>query len=133
MDRPHSLWLLTAALIATPLCAHAAPDWPQVAVLGAAISGTIEILQLFSPMRYSSLMDVVANTTGAAIGAWLFARLARRLNDDTAVRSFALELPLMGLVYQLIPLCWLIGLGSEGGNRRVFIWHVNLVSAPGSG
>ena len=99
----------------------AAPDWPQVAVLGAAISGAIEILQLFSPMRYSSLMDVVANTTGAAVGAWLFARLARRLNDETAVRSFALELPLMGLVYQLIPLCWLIGLGSEGGFRRTLI------------
>ena len=104
----------------------AAPDWPQVAVLGAAISGAIEILQLFSPMRYSSLMDVVANTTGAAVGAWLFARLARRLNDETAVRSFALELPLMGLVYQLIPLCWLIGLGSEGGFRRT----LNTVNAP---
>ena len=30
----------------------------------------------------------------------------------------------MGLVYQLIPLCWLIGLGSEGDARRVFVLPV---------
>ena len=99
----------------------APPDWPRVVILGAAVSGTIEVLQLFSPTRYTSLLDLATNTAGAAVGAWLFARLARRLEDDTAVQSLALELPLMGLVYQLIPLCWLIGLGSEGGTRGIFV------------
>jgi glycopeptide antibiotics resistance protein len=99
----------------------APPDWPRVVVLGAMLSGTIETLQLFSPTRYTSLLDLATNTAGAALGAWLFARVARRLEDDTAVQSLALELPLMGLVYQLIPLCWLIGLGSEGGTRRIFV------------
>lgn len=102
----------------------APPDWPRVVILGAILSGTIEVLQLFSPTRYTSLLDLATNTAGAAIGAWLFARLARRLEDDTAVQSLALELPLMGLVYQLIPLCWLIGLGSEGGARRIFVLPV---------
>ena len=102
----------------------APPDWPRVAMLGAALSGTIETLQLFSATRYSSLLDLATNTAGAAIGAWAFARVARRLEDETAVQSLALELPLMGLVYQLIPLCWLIGLGSEGDARRVFVLPV---------
>ncbi|QJR37083.1 VanZ family protein [Gemmatimonas groenlandica] len=102
----------------------APPDWPRVVILGAALSGTIETLQLFSPTRYTSLLDLATNTAGAALGAWAFTRLARHLEDDTAVQSLALELPLMGLVYQLIPLCWLIGLGSEGGARRIFVLPV---------
>ena len=102
----------------------APPDWPRVVILGAALSATIETVQLFSPTRYTSLLDLATNTAGAALGAWLFAWLARRLEDDTAVQSLALELPLMGLVYQLIPLCWLVGLGSEGGARRIFVLPV---------
>lgn len=102
----------------------APPDWPRVLILGAALSGTIETLQLFSPTRYTSLLDVATNTAGAALGAWAFTRLARHLEDDTAVQSLALELPLMGLTYQFIPLCWLIGLGSEGGARRIFVLPV---------
>jgi len=99
----------------------APPGWPRVVILGAALSATIETVQLFSPTRYTSLLDLATNTAGAALGAWLFAQLARRVEDDTAVQSLALELPLMGLVYQLIPLCWLIGMGSEGGARRAFV------------
>jgi glycopeptide antibiotics resistance protein len=102
----------------------APPDWPRVVILGAALSATIETVQLFSPTRYTSLLDLATNTAGAALGAWLFAWLARRLEDDTAVQSLALELPLMGLVYQLIPLCWLIGLGSEGGVRGFLVLPV---------
>ena len=102
----------------------APPDWPRVVILGAALSAAIETAQLFSPTRYTSLLDLATNTAGAALGAWLFARLARRLEDDTAVQSLALELPLMGLVYQLIPLCWLIGLGSDGGARRILVLPV---------
>ncbi len=106
----------------------APPDWPRVVILGAALSGTIEALQLFSPTRYTSLQDVATNTAGAAIGAWAFARLARRLEDNPSVPSLALELPLMGLVYQLIPLCWLIGLGSEGGARRFLVLPVAAIA-----
>jgi glycopeptide antibiotics resistance protein len=106
----------------------APPDWPRVIILGAALSGTIEALQLFSPTRYTSLQDVATNTAGAAVGAWAFARLASRLEDDSSVPSLALELPLMGLVYQLIPLCWLIGLGSDGGARRFFVLPVAAIA-----
>lgn len=102
--------------------------WSRVLLLGGALSGAIELLQLFSPTRYTSLLDVATNTGGAVLGAVLFSRLSRRVRGDTAVQSLALELPLMGLVYQLIPLCWLIGLGSEGEPRRLLVLVLVLIA-----
>jgi VanZ family protein len=93
-------------------------DWPRVVLLGAALSAGIEVAQLFAPQRYSSPLDLLTNTVGAAAGASLFTQLARHLPGSEAVRSFALELPLMGLVYQLVPLVWLLGLGAETEARR---------------
>lgn len=102
----------------------APPDWPRVLFLGAAVSGAIELAQLFSPQRYTSLLDLATNTLGASVGAGLFARLARHLPDDTTVKSLALELPLMGLAYQLVPLTWLVGLGAEGDERRWLVLFI---------
>lgn len=99
----------------------APPAWWPVLLLGAGLSGAIEVAQLFSPTRFTSLLDLGTNTAGALLGAWGFARLSSRVRGDDAVRILALELPLMGLVYLLIPLCWLIGLGSEGAQRLVLV------------
>ncbi|MBL0890274.1 MAG: VanZ family protein, partial [Gemmatimonadaceae bacterium] len=96
-------------------------DWLRVVLLGALLSGLIEFAQLFAPQRYSSPLDLLTNTLGAALGAALFAQLARRLPGSEALRSFALELPLMGLAYQLIPLVWLLGLGADSDERRWLI------------
>lgn len=104
----------------------APPEWFRVLLLGGSISAGIELLQLFAPSRYTSLLDVATNAVGALLGAWLFTRLARHVDDEDAVQSLALELPLMGLVYQLVPLAWLIGLGSEGATRR---WLLLAVAA----
>jgi glycopeptide antibiotics resistance protein len=43
--------------------------------LGALVSLTIELVQVFIPVRDSSLMDLMCNTFGTLIGAgvWLFA------------------------------------------------------------
>ncbi len=106
----------------------APPDWPRVVVLAGAASGLIEAVQLFSPERFSSLLDVATNVTGAAVGAWLVDRLSDRLDGERAVDSLALELPLMGLVYQLVPLCWLIGLGSAGSMRRALLLPVAAIA-----
>lgn len=99
----------------------APPDWPRVMLLGAALSGAIEVAQLFAPQRYSSPLDLLTNTLGAALGASLFTQVTRRVPGSEAVRSFALELPLMGLAYQLIPLVWLLGLGADSAERRWLI------------
>jgi len=101
-------------------------DWPRVLLLGAALSACIELTQLFAPQRYSSAFDLLTNSLGAVLGAILFRLVARRLPGSEAVQSFALELPLMGLAYQLIPLVWLMGLGADSDARR---WLITLPSA----
>jgi len=84
---------------------------------GAALSGLIETAQVFAPDRFPSLVDLAANTAGAGLGSWLGALARRQADAASAVRAAAVELPLMGLVYLLAPLPWLIGVGSGGGAR----------------
>jgi glycopeptide antibiotics resistance protein len=56
---------------------------PQALILVATVvamlfSLMMEALQLWLPARYSSIMDVVANSVGAVIGAWSEHRYASR-------------------------------------------------------
>ncbi len=97
--------------------AGAPVHWFRVLTIGACLSGSIEIAQLFEPTRYTSLIDVATNTAGAILGAWVYAVALRRIEGGNAIRTLALELPLMGLVYLLVPLMWLAGLASDGGAR----------------
>lgn len=97
--------------------AGSAVHWTRVLVLGASLSGAIEVAQLFAESRFSSLIDLATNTSGALLGAWGYTLILARIEGPSAVRTLALELPLMGLVYLLIPLMWLIGLASDGGGR----------------
>lgn len=48
--------------------------WP-VALAGFVLAGSVELLQVFIPGRNPSLVDVVANTAGAALGGLLAATL----------------------------------------------------------
>jgi len=85
-------------------------------LLGLAASAAVEITQVFEPARYPSPIDVATNGLGAALGAWAFTRAARRLRADSAlVGRLALELPLMGLVYVLVPLCSLAAMTVAAG------------------
>lgn len=49
--------------------------WVGVALLGAGVSTTIEVLQMLTP-RVSDPRDIVANATGALVGALLAALVA---------------------------------------------------------
>lgn len=53
------------------------PVW-AIVVLGFATSLAIELVQLGLPTRYPTVSDVIANTTGAAIGCLVVARLHRQ-------------------------------------------------------
>ncbi len=103
---------------------------PTVLLLGAALSACIEGAQLFAATRYTSLVDVGTNAVGAAVGAWGYTVAMRRIEGASTVRSMALELPLMGLVYLLVPLVWLAGLASADGTRA---WLVLPIVAFASG
>ena len=83
---------------------------------GLAVSVALEAAQLFLPGRFSSPLDVATNALGAWLGARLHARVQARLDADL-VRGLGLELPLVNLVYLLVPLLWLDGMaaGHEAG------------------
>lgn len=92
-------------------------------ILGAALllSAAIESVQLFEVTRYASISDVVANGAGAYVGALVQQRIARRIAMDArTVGRLSLELPLMGLVYLLVPLLWLDGLA--GADSVSHLW-----------
>lgn len=104
--------------------------WPAVAdrrglrvlAAGAVASLGIETLQLWEPERYSSLADLFANSLGAWLGAVACGLIARRLeHGGDVVRSLSLDLPLMGLVYLVVPLLWLSGLGTAGAAPRLVL------------
>ena len=85
----------------------------RILLVALAASAAIESMQLFEVTRFASLSDVVANGAGAYAGAVLQRRLSRRIAMDArTVGRLSLELPLMGLVYLLIPLLWLDGIAN---------------------
>ncbi len=89
-------------------------------LLGLLLSLGVESAQLLLPSRFASPLDVLANGTGAWLGALVHDRVARRIAvTPRLVGALALELPLMGLVYLLVPLLWLHGLASSGEPGRM--------------
>lgn len=95
-------------------------------ILGALTIGllagtTIEAAQLFLAPRYTTLSDLLANGCGAAIGAMISTALATRMAPTTLVTRLWLDQPLMGLVYLLWPLAWLIGLSSGSDPNRLWL------------
>jgi glycopeptide antibiotics resistance protein len=103
-------------------------SWLGALGYGAALSGLIEVAQTFLPGRFPSPVDLVTNTAGAGLGSWLGGLTRERVDAVGAVRTSAVELPLMGLVYLLAPLAWLVGLGSRDGIRS---WLVLTLVASG--
>jgi hypothetical protein len=87
----------------------------------AIISLAIEGMQLFDATRESTAVDVIANILGAWLGALAFDRIARSARlSGRIIGWLALEIPLMGLVYLLVPLLWVNALGAQGEPVRTF-------------
>lgn len=101
---------------------HARHTTMRVLWIGAIVSSAIETAQLFEIERYTSPLDIATNALGAWLGALAADRVATRLREgDAVVGRFSLELPLMGLVYLIIPLLWLNALAA--GND---LFHASL-------
>lgn len=89
---------------------------------GLLFSAAIELVQLYLPTRFSAPLDVAANGLGGWLGALAHDRIANRLRVTPAmVGTLALELPLMGLIYLLVPLLWLSGLTAAEDATRLLI------------
>jgi VanZ family protein len=101
---------------AQPARAHSAL-W--VLALGALVSAAIETAQLFEAVRNASPLDVAANATGAWLGALAADRVASGGKaGGRLVGWLVLELPLMGLVYLLVPLLWIDALSPAAQAAR---------------
>jgi glycopeptide antibiotics resistance protein len=79
--------------------------------LGLGLSCAVEMAQIFLAERFPSPLDVLTNGIGAWLGALLVERTQRHLSNGW-IGSLALELPLMNVVYLLVPLIWLNGLAA---------------------
>jgi glycopeptide antibiotics resistance protein len=92
------------------------PGSVVLVILNAAlISVVIEAMQLFDATRESAVLDVAANVMGAWVGALAFDQIARSAKlKGRLIGWLALEIPLMGLVYLLVPLLWVNTLAARG-------------------
>ena len=100
-------------------------------IFGTLLSVAIEFAQLFVHGRYTSIIDVITNGSGAWLGGLIFVFLKRTLKEERTGRLSALELPLMNLVYLLIPLMWLTGLSA--GPEILRWWLMVLLGLFGGG
>jgi glycopeptide antibiotics resistance protein len=87
----------------------------QALAFGVLVSTALETCQLFLPGRNSSLIDVATNGLGALLGAAAATYLRAGERRVQASVLFLFEMPLMNVVYLLIPLLWLgsLSMGDE--------------------
>lgn len=86
-------------------------NWIPV-IWSAGFSILIEVAQLFLPSRYVAPMDVLANTCGAWVGVALRHHIERWvLWRPAVIGRIGLDVPLVGLVYLLVPQLWLSSVG----------------------
>lgn len=90
-------------------------------IFGVLFSLTIELVQGFMPDRVTSGYDLLANGTGAWMGAWVLDVFRNHINKERTARLLELELPLMNQVYLLIPLLWLSGLTAGTDTPRLLL------------
>jgi VanZ family protein len=94
----------------------------DAALTGAALSAVVEALQLFSPVRIASVLDVLTNAAGALAGAAVTVAIARALDAGRGRRSF-LGMP-----------AWVFAAGTAAAAAlEAFTPLFRAASVPGSG
>ena len=83
---------------------------------------SIEVTQLFIPVRTPSIVDILANTLGAGLGAALYDFLSARIDiSQGTVGRLRLETPLMGVIYLLMGLLWINSLTLSNQPNRLLL------------
>jgi hypothetical protein len=92
----------------------------RVALLGASVGGVLVFAQLFEHQQFPSVAEAVASAVGAAAGALLLNAVNRRLqNSATLANRLSLEIPLVALIYLLIPLVLTASLSASSDKLRM--------------
>ena len=99
--------------------------------LGIMLSTAIEFTQAFIPGRFTQAIDVITNGAGAWLGGIFYVSLKRQLSGEQSGRLFTLDLPLLSLVYLLVPLIWLSSLAT--GKEVTRLWLILLLGLFGGG
>jgi len=94
-------------------------------LFGFLLSAAIEIMQVFIQGRYSSFNDILTNVSGLLPGFFLAEKWLQSLQEKENEGILFLEIPLMGVVYLLIPLQWMTVIAIQQGILRVLM-HVLL-------
>jgi glycopeptide antibiotics resistance protein len=94
----------------------------SIVLSAAMLSLALETAQLFQVSAQASLVHVLTAAVGAALGSALCQRVTGSdANAHHAVNALLLQLPLMGLVYLLIPLLWATGATANGDSPRLIL------------
>jgi len=91
----------------------------KVFLFGVLVSTFIEFNQFFIYRRMTSFIDIAANASGAFFGALLYVSFKNRLAKASG--KIILELPLMNLLFLLIPLLWLSSLAIGKEVQRILL------------
>ena len=106
-----ALFLPLGFLLRSIKSARASDGWRAVAA-AAAFSALIEVAQIFLRGRYASPVDVTANMFGACVGVVLRSRVEQSaVWHPATVGRIGLDIPLVGLLYLLVPQLWLSSVG----------------------
>ena len=106
------------------------PLWHDGLLL-AALSLLIETAQIFIVGRVVSPIDVATNACGGFLGGFVRDRVERwSVWRPRVVSRIGLDIPLVGLLYLLVPQLWLSGVGLVEDVRRMAT--VVLLAASGS-
>jgi len=96
------------------------PSPTRVLLLGLLLSSAIEATQLFERERFSSVIDVITNGAGAALGTIVLRSTMRRIRSNARlVGRLSLEIPLVGLIYLLVPLLLVASLSAVVDSVRL--------------
>ncbi len=96
------------------------PSPLHVFFAGALLGTAIETAQLFDVDRYTSVLDVVTNASGAGLGALFLGAVNRRIRASSRLAGrLSLEIPLMGLIYLTVPLLLTASLSALDDPRRL--------------
>ena len=88
---------------------------------GVVLSLFIEFTQAFIIGRTTSGVDLVANGSGALIGAGILDYVRGKIDEKEPYRVSTLQIPLVNLVLLLTPLIWLTCISSGNNPLRLYL------------